>query len=793
MDSDTKLKILSRLSQTQSAKALETIQREFGKSRRALEEETGFVSLNDVLAELSVYAHRVPSESVEVIAGFLDRLRRSNFVELDPEFSYYDNGEAISALASDAIKILEHIRYLELPEVLTTLLAACRCEAKSIRDTAIEALRKCASYDLDVFYANDDHGGIGFRPQFDILKFLEENLQQCNSEEVEPLLVLADGLLSPTIRGQTWNYQTVTWKEGAVPATDDLAFLRSRTLEILIQSYEVGLPESTRSRLLSTGFSASEFPRNGCTRELQDIVEADTLRLFDWISEIVVRESYPMIQKIERDTYWKFYHASSNAVRASALKIRDKISTNSEYAIYRDLIGFEGIFDEWEDSVGNSRSFELAEENRRAKVEQYVGEITEETWLVWRARIHKFCETKSNDLATFPVFYDFLNKLAISNPKLAFQLVNEDLDVVERFTVPIFRGLLSGPMSKDLSNLFVELTENGNQLSAITRAFIGSETIDETVLSAVLKSACQQADEFALSDLIVLAGTLHKKTPEYSVKRLFIPSIEALLERGNTSWIENTWYSRHVLKLVQSLGEEEILVFLESLESVKNITYEVEELLAAVATRHLGKVIDFFLRRIERSKTQRDLSAIPFSFHILSKPMAQEPVVLVERIKEWKQHADSMFQFGGGRLIAISFPEFGEGLEAALRPLAESGDRLDAKFVLGVLRNYQGEKFVHNICRSLVTTHHVSEALMDELMIALQSTGVVVGEMGLAEAYAAKAEELRYWLHDDDARVRDFARRYIERVGHYEQVERERAQELIELRKHRFGEAASSP
>jgi hypothetical protein len=67
-----------------------------------------------------------------------------------------------------------------------------------------------------------------------------------------------------------------------------------------------------------------------------------------------------------------------------------------------------------------------------------------------------------------------------------------------------------------------------------------------------------------------------------------------------------------------------------------------------------------------------------------------------------------------------------------------------------------------------------------------ESTSVVPEESGLAEAYARKAEELEYWLSDDEPMVREFAKQYIEQLGRQQQHERRHATESTDLRKHKF-------
>ena len=787
MDSETKHKILKQLSQTRGEKALAAIQKEFEKAKTALEIETGYYGLKEILAQLSIYAFRVPEESVEALTGLLDKIATVPFVVLDRDYSYIDANEAQATLAAEAIEVLEHLRYLNLPRILEVLMVASGYDTELIRKRAREALQKCAKYDIDIFYSGENRAGLGYRPQLEVVGFLEAQSGHATDVTMDALLVLADEILSPTIEGMSWDYETVSWSTGTVSVDDDLISIRARTLAFIFSQYKLELPVANRRQIISTAFAATELPRGECSSELQDIIEADTLMVFDWTKSIILLETYPVLQKLEHDAYWRFYHGITDAIKASALEIRDLLAADSEYQIYRNLIGFESIFEDWEASRSQDRDFEKVEEDRKAAADNYVKSITDETWPIWRARIFKFSETRSNDMATFPLFYEFLHNLAVAHPPFAFELVSDHRDKIELFTIPLFRGLLKGSLRKDFRPFALKLAQNGEELNALTKMFIGNDAIDTDILDAVLQSAIERADEFALTELLILAGTSYEANPKFAIEHLFVPAIEALNALGNTNWLTNFWYQRQMRTLIANLDTDTLALLLTALEATETISYQVEEFLKAVAEQNPDVVIDLFGRRIEASEGSSSIGAIPHSFHGLADSLSQHPEMIVEKVKKWAQHDSSLFQFRGGRLIAITFPKFGEGLESALMPLAISGNRSDAKFVIGVLRNYHGERFIHTLCRHLVITHNEDKRLMTDVMIALQTTGVVTGEFGMAEAYARKAGELKYWLSDDETVVRKFAEQYIEDLGQQEKQDRLHAEESIELRKHEFG------
>jgi hypothetical protein len=147
-----------------------------------------------------------------------------------------------------------------------------------------------------------------------------------------------------------------------------------------------------------------------------------------------------------------------------------------------------------------------------------------------------------------------------------------------------------------------------------------------------------------------------------------------------------------------------------------------------------------------------------------------------------------MFIYRGARLLRLIFPDFSEAIQSELLQLVATKDTTDIEFVLAILRNYEGEPFIHRVSKEVVSILPEDSELRTEVAVALESTGVVTGEFGLAEAYEQKKREVLGWLDDSDEKVRDFAQWYIGTLDQASVAERKRAEEEIALRKHQYGE-----
>lgn len=108
------------------------------------------------------------------------------------------------------------------------------------------------------------------------------------------------------------------------------------------------------------------------------------------------------------------------------------------------------------------------------------------------------------------------------------------------------------------------------------------------------------------------------------------------------------------------------------------------------------------------------------------------------------------------------FDEIDEGIEKEFLRFVEPGNLDGIDMILAILRNYEGETFLHRICRQIVSV--LPEDDRDrrvEVEIILQSTGVVSGHFGFAEAYLRKKIEIEPWLFDENQKVRAFALDYV--------------------------------
>lgn len=108
-----------------------------------------------------------------------------------------------------------------------------------------------------------------------------------------------------------------------------------------------------------------------------------------------------------------------------------------------------------------------------------------------------------------------------------------------------------------------------------------------------------------------------------------------------------------------------------------------------------------------------------------------------------------------------------------------------------MLRSYDGEDFLHPLCKEVIAASDANDDLLEEIHIVIDETGVVSGEFGMVEAYVAKREAVAAWLKGPRKAVKAFAKKHIALLDRMIASERRRAESEIEQRKRDWGEGTA--
>jgi hypothetical protein len=798
MDFDTRLKALARLAESRTEAAEQALAKEFEAARSMLSTEAHYDRLYESLGVVEVIGFRFSNATLATLWEFAEAIDQRPLVHDGDDAIRQALGKCQDApsLLTRVIQILVQLRYLETAPVLRLLIKLAGHPNKQIQKRALEGLEKVASYDIAVFYGDKDHPGVGAEPQQLILRELE-GLNAADLNSLAGLLrPVLRTLLSPAMEAGAWTYNTLTISQTGTPPTDAVSEVRRGSIELLKRLFRAVHDSQERLATLAALSDATRLtvrtPRPEASLEMYT---RDTLTVLTFFRDLIESVELQIVQKIEHYSYWIYAHAINTEVAAAARAIESRLAVYEDYQIFRVLIGFEGIFGDWESWQGRGERYQEIERHRRETARLYATEINEGNYGVWRERILRYARTESEDLATFPIFYDFLSAFARAAPRLAYELLSGNTRSLSRFLIPILSGLWQGPERPAVRALIDSwMTDGGpgepNYRFAATRMFLSTESIDAELLAQLSAKAMSLGDLPSVREVINVV--IAKDSQASLTESLLLPALHYLSERGDASWVFNAWYRPEARALLSSLGDSARRVLLGNLRVLPKIDYHAEEILSVIAERWASEVIDLMVERldheIDAKEVNADYEAIPFEFYKLHESLSDIAVEAVAKVRAQFDRDRELFEYRGARLLSNIFPRSSAEFESALLELIRRGQPLDLEFVLGVLRNYHGEGFVRQLTKEVVRRVDEGDPLLTSVSIALLTTGMVSGEFGMADAYARKREELRDWIEDPDSKVKHFAESYIADLEKMVTAERARAEEQIALRKHRYGE-----
>lgn len=808
VESSTRIKVLERLAQSTTPAADEAIKRACEQAIANLADGVDYEALEFSLDVLLTVGFRRSNEVVAAADAFLRTVETRSLVYSDEHgeqlaaLSKYRNGHR---LMTKAIDLLNALRYLETPTVVDSLLWASTHEEESVRKAAFSDLGALAKYNISVYFGDGAARGIGSAPQILVIETLDNKGAEYLKQHLRGVLTLLEGLLSTSMESTKWSSTGVTLSQAVAPAHKGVVAVRTRSIALVKKLYRLVETKSQKLSVIRAMNTAARGDGRGAVdKDFAEMISANAQEVLRFFGDVAKEEDdLQIIQKLEHDSYWIHFHTSSAEVKAVALEVKAIIDANAEYGVYKTLVGFEGIFGDWTKDR-EDESFTLGSQDSRLKQSKVLAaQVPADGFDVWRARILRFAQTESNDLATFPVFYEFLAEVAASHPDFGLELLTEHADPLSRFLIPLLRGVWDGDRKAQLLALMTMWINEASEketsfLSACAKVFLSTKDVDFDILDKILEKATRLHDAFVIRQVATVAvGRSDSGAWKADLKTLFLRALPRLTELGDAGWVREIWYRKEATEMVGEFSPEERREVLKNLRLLPQIDYQAEDVLAAVAKREPSLVVEYLCDRLYdpnaavaavADKAGYDYEELPYQFHTLQDSLSKDPKAVVAEVLDRYSTDESLFEFRGAKLLQAIFPQFSEDFQAELVRLVRDGGEKGLEFVAGVLRAYGGEAFIQPVAKELIKRLPRSSPLINEVEIALMSTGVVSGEYGMAEAYDKKRSEVLDWLQDPDERVRTFAAKYVNELQAMSESERRRADESIAVRKFEYGE-----
>lgn len=784
---DLRIKYLTSLASETGEQAELALKKAAQNIARKIKTETRYDLIEEQLEFLHPISYRVPEETMGTMKDFLSRLETLDLLHQDSQRkteewmkSFYTKEK----LQKKALDILAEIRYIKAIDVFEIFLNMAISDQEDVRKHALEGIEQIANYRIEVIRQ------IGITQQTEIFKKISTFDANEKTKYFNPIATVCHALLSPTMEGTYWKGPTVTISSGAVPLEDALKDLRKKVIIYLGELFFIVSSPKKQGRILGVLQEATRPPRSGrYNDDFAQMVIDDTIQVLSLLEKFVKIAPLEIVQSIEHDAYWAVRRRKKDEVTTAALRIRDAIEANEEYQIFKYLIGFEGVFDDWEDNDDSTEKFSRIDKLRESKAKEFADSISDQNYDTWRTRILSYAKVESDDLATFPVFGKFLNFFGKASPALALKLLMTDAAALERFLTALIVGVWTTSEQPRMKKLLINWIEQRLFLPQISRAFEFTSDIDSEVLKNIFSNAVQSNDASAIIQVALTAAAHIDSDNRSYVETFFMPAIEALTAQQDSRWIFGLWFQDRSKKLLKNLSYDQKKEIVKNLVFLKEIDYQAEEILAPIAEDHPELIIDLFAKRLDREKElNRDTyRAIPFDLHKINVPLLKHTEIVFNGIIKWLE-TDTLFQYRGGRLLAEIFNGAWSSLNAVVLRIASEGDLGKIDAIIDVLRNLHGEVELHPAFQAIVKALPEDDKdRLNELMIALESTGVVGGSHGFVEAWKTKQDELRPWLAHEDVKVRNFAQKYISDLDSMIEAERARADERVKHQNYQWG------
>jgi hypothetical protein len=705
---------------------------------------------------------------------------------------------------SDIVKaiadILTRYRYIDIEttfNALRTLYGWAGSEAE--RKPVLDLGKALAEYQLHVWR---QRGPIVQAKLVEHIEMLGED--ECRG--LQPLLTVMLGeILEAEVSGTTNSSAAVTFHRGAVVASETLRIVRAKAIDQLQRQFALAENDEERRTILLALQEATRHPLgSGYSNALAQLVMDDTRAIIEFQSEIAPTLSFELLQTTEdrvHRCYWMYADLPENMrddpslvtasaqVVAAALAFRDVANANPDFVIYKTLVGFNSVFPPaWEDRGFN---YEQAETYRAEKVDELLGSVEEANADIWFDRIGRYARTKSGDLATFPVFGNFLERLAEIQPAIILGYIDRLDGPLANFLPGMLAGLMRSSEREQVLVLIDAWLRAGVYVGNIAWYLRFADPFDEGLLRRTLNSAIEHGDGHAVCNVLIAAVSQFATHPGTLVEEIFLPALRNLKAAGDFSWVRMPWFSWLGSPIIRALDEEQASVVLDALVAYPQLEYGAEYIAAAIAERWPESVVAFIGERQAFAETDAAPSrydAVPFAVHQLQPPLAAAPDIMLAGARTWFDTNPRYFANDSGRLLASVFPDLSNGLEARLAALIAGGNEQDLAFVLGVLAAFEGKPRVFQLVRSVVAVLDPESQLLPEARSVLRESGVVSGEFGFAELHIERKALLEPWLTDPSERVRMFATDQIRELDSWIAAENRSAEASIALRKLEYGE-----
>ena len=685
-----------------------------------------------------------------IIEAMNDMVNRSK--TLKPAFEY-GLPVGYEQTAELYLRILENTKYVYPNEVFKVLKELSVNGNLTIQEKSLDIVSKMAKYTI-----SSDERKIYYQVQ---IFFLNE-IEAWNEKELETYLNLAtkvaQGLLSPSFEGMSYDGGTkVSFLLGALPPNDTVKEIRLRAIKILQNLYNLSKTVAEKQLVIGafhTAMVRSNVPGQGNVAELDAIILENVNSIISFYSSIVANAEFEIVQTIKEQLHscsiW--FKVGLEGVE----NLQSLITGNAEYQIYDVLVG-------WNRGFSPGLNFDRAGKLREQKIDEYVKQITNSNFPQWRSRILAVIKNYERERdQEFTYLRIFLERLSERHHTIGKQLITKFEFEFRHFLINLVLGLWRGNEKKWVIDLLKIWVAKGKHLSISAYLFKYVPEADIQFLNSIYKKAEELKDKNALANII--AAIIANSVLHQAGKSLLIDCVKKLTGLGDASWLNWQVFNTES-PILKTFTEDDWGVILENQLLSPRINYDLEVILAILANNTPHLVIDFFRQRAIKSEEQGysvKYNATPITMQsFLSDAFEKNAEPIVCEILRWlEDDLNNMIRsFIAVNLLKEIFPHFHSELERQLIEIVTSGMEDRVVVVFRVLDTYNGEFFLHNVCKTIIKKYPGNEDY-EQALFSILAVEPPPLERVLLKYYEKDKANIQSWKKDADPAILEFVSRY---------------------------------
>lgn len=739
--------------------------------------------------------HREFPEIVDIVRSSLQAAKHSENILINSSFGSFP-GNNYSDVFVKCLEILDYIRYVDPEKIFYEYLEIYDDPECLNKKLVLSKIKKLADFNYKILEK------AGYFVQ-DRLCLYVSRLDPSVMLKFKPIIIqICKSIFEAKYERTIFEYNSVTFADGNLPGSQKLFDIRGKAIGFLKELSKVSETDTEKHEIFKVLYSSMRTPSiRNYDDELLLIILKNSSEIVQYYTKMISDLSYELSSLVEASFFSTYEFVRSIAKRKNfsaevlnqAKKLKDElqefgnyVNSNAQYRVYKTLIGGRSVFkQEW---ARKSFSCEQKKLHRSEQVNKFIASINARNEDYWVEIILRCSKTQTDDKSILAYYVEFLELLGKNKPRLAYKLIIEKNQELSNYLCYLMVGLIQSDLKDDTFKLSIEWISEGKYLDQLVWVYRRTKYLDNEILVKFVGKAIEFKDIFTLKFLISAVIENFNIENKALIKNVIIPAVAYLTINEDATWVTSGLINPHKADVFfNAMDALDVDVILNNLVYVNSIDYSSELVLLPIANRYPDKLIILFGKRLTIKPIDGGrYDRLPYSLDRLKKPLSAHASMILDVAFEWYQGNATDFKYKGAKFIKLIFPNFNESLEQSLQALLNKNFDLYLPMVLAILANYSGELFLYDMCKKIVLLLPDDSQFLDKIqLIMLGQSNIIstIGEFGMTEFYKNKKIQIQTWENDDNPKIKQFAKKLLQRVDNNISFEKRRAEQDMARRK----------